>query len=123
LLRARVRRSFSILLHEFFALPPVLFVYGLFLLGVGYVLYALITGSATEGSASAWAWWLVALVGSPIVVYGLVLAFNPAERVAQQTAIDLHREQLEGQGWHTFWPDKEYEKLAPETTHQLGLPR
>lgn len=112
MLRLRLKRSAMILVRDYFGFPLIAFVYALGLLSVGYLGYAALTGADTEGTGS-W-WFLVGLGVIPVVVYMLVFVFNPVARVGELAAIELHRKQLESQGWHTFWPSKEYAKLGPE---------
>ena len=116
LLRTRATRALKILGREYFGFPLIAFVYGLFLLSLGYSAYALLTGAPVEGNAETWTWWVVATLVTPIVVYVLIFAFNPPSEVGEQTAIDMNRAALEQQGWHQFWTTKQYAKLNPERT-------
>ena len=112
MLRLRLKRSATILVHDYFGFPLIAFVYALGLLSVGYLGYLAITGADTAGNGSMW--FLVALGVIPVVVYVLVFVFNPVVGIGEAAAIELHRKQLEAQGWHTFWSSKEYAKLGPE---------
>jgi uncharacterized membrane protein (DUF485 family) len=104
LARARTRRTFRLLLHEWFGVPVVT---------VAYVLWAVALAVLVwQGDGSTTAWLLAGGLVVTTLVYTAIYLVLQSEDFAQHAAMLEHEQYLRDQGWDTFWTDKEFGTLA-----------
>jgi hypothetical protein len=106
LTRAKAKRAARVLFREVGGFPLLWLFYALPVLWLGNTVW-----NAEWGRAALW---LLAVVGIPAVLYGLIFVFLPDEDTGQRAAVDLHEKELREEGWGLHWTDKEFAKLSPE---------